>query len=532
MPSWRPISRSGVGSRAGDPVAQLDDRALAVGQLAAARAAAPPRAARCARRPRAPARRTGSRSPNAASSLLAQRAVERRHRARGVAQRVQVLDRDLGLLGDLGVGRRAVELERQRVLGARDLALGAHEVDRQLDRARLGVHPALDGLADPPRRVGREAVAAAPVELLDRADQPEDALLDQVEQRQLGALVLLRDRDDEPQVRVDHAVLGGEVAALDALGEVDLLGRRQQPVAADLVEEELQRVGRDGRELRRRRPAPRRVLAAAVVAQLDAARVQLLVEAAEIGVLELERLGELVDLREVDAAALLSPVDRARRAGPPSASLVVVITVNVLTGTASDETSAGPLVRLLTGVARGTPRARPSREERAVFERFKREPEGTDRTDHEPRATAANGARRPSPSGPRRPHHRDGARPRGAPARATSATRAARTARRRRRRRPGARRRRDRHGPAPSATPRRACTTARARQRDEFGGINWGAALLRLARRRRPRLRCSSAILAAAGAAVGLTQNVTETDATGNAEDARPRRRASRCSSC
>ena len=136
----------------------------------------------------------------------------------------------------------------------------AHEVDRQLDRARLGVHPALDGLADPPRRVGGEAVAAAPVELLDRADQAEDALLDQVEQRQLGALVLLGDRDDEAQVRVDHAVLGGEVAALDPLGEVDLLVGREQPVAADLVEEQLQRVGRDGRErgvVDRRGSAPR-----------------------------------------------------------------------------------------------------------------------------------------------------------------------------------------------------------------------------------------------------------------------------------
>ena len=171
----------------------------------------------------------------------------------------------------------AVELERQRVLGARELALVAHEVDRQLDRARLGVHPALDRLADPPRRVGREAVALAPVELLDRADQAEDALLDQVEQRQLGALVLLRDRDDEAQVRVDHAVLGGEVAALDPLREVDLLRRREQPVAADLVEEELQRVGRRRRELGvvERRCSS---LAPAVVAQLDPAAVELLVE--------------------------------------------------------------------------------------------------------------------------------------------------------------------------------------------------------------------------------------------------------------
>ena len=35
-----------------------------------------------------------------------------------------------------------------------------------------------------------------------------------------------------------------EVALLDALGELDLLELRQQRVAADLLQEELQRVGR------------------------------------------------------------------------------------------------------------------------------------------------------------------------------------------------------------------------------------------------------------------------------------------------
>ena len=80
-------------------------------------------------------------------------------------------------------------------------------------------------------------------------------------------------------------------------------------MAADLVEEQLQRVGRRRRELG---VVERRllVLAAAVVAQLDAARVELLVELAEVGVVEVERLHELVDLRERHAAVLLAPVDQ------------------------------------------------------------------------------------------------------------------------------------------------------------------------------------------------------------------------------
>ena len=56
------------------------------------------------------------------------------------------------------------------------------------------------------------------------------------------ALVALRDRDDQAQVRVDHALLGGTVAALDSLRELDFLGRREQLVLADVVHEQGQRV--------------------------------------------------------------------------------------------------------------------------------------------------------------------------------------------------------------------------------------------------------------------------------------------------
>jgi hypothetical protein len=59
--------------------------------------------------------------------------------------------------------------------------------------------------------------------------------------------------------------------------------------------------------------------------------------------------------------------------------------------------------------------------------------------------------------------------------------------------------------------------TARARQREEYGGINWGAAFFGWL----VAVGLGSllvAILAAAGAAVGLTNKVTTTDATNNAE--------------
>jgi hypothetical protein len=52
--------------------------------------------------------------------------------------------------------------------------------------------------------------------------------------------------DDEAQVRVDHALLRRAVAALDLLGELDLLGRRQQLVLAELVHEQVERVDAAG----------------------------------------------------------------------------------------------------------------------------------------------------------------------------------------------------------------------------------------------------------------------------------------------
>ncbi|MEA2136713.1 MAG: polymerase primary sigma factor, partial [Solirubrobacteraceae bacterium] len=68
-------------------------------------------------------------------------------------------------------------------------------VDRDADGARLVRDRAGDGLADPPGGVGRELVPAPVVELLDRPDEAEAALLDEVEERQAPPEVPLRDAD-------------------------------------------------------------------------------------------------------------------------------------------------------------------------------------------------------------------------------------------------------------------------------------------------------------------------------------------------
>jgi hypothetical protein len=176
----------------------------------------------------------------------------------------------------------AAELRVQLALAAGELLLALEDVHGDPDVARLVRHAALDGLADPPGRVGRELEAATPVELLDGADQAEDALLDQVRERQAVALVLLRDRDDEPEVRVDHPVLGLDVAALDTLRQLDLLRGGQQRIARHLVQEHLERVGGEQRDV----AAGGRGVLLLGIGELDPAGLDQLVQALDLVVRE------------------------------------------------------------------------------------------------------------------------------------------------------------------------------------------------------------------------------------------------------
>src|SRR3989337_1209562 len=76
-----------------------------------------------------------------------------------------------------------------------------------------------------------------------RPDEAQRALLDQVEERQPLIAVVLRDRDDQPQVGLDHLLLRVEVAALDPAREVDLLLGGEQADLADVLQEQLKGVG-------------------------------------------------------------------------------------------------------------------------------------------------------------------------------------------------------------------------------------------------------------------------------------------------
>ena len=243
---------------------------------------------------------------------LADGLVERHRGARGLADDAHLLDRQLRLGCDLVLVRLALQAEHQRALGAVDLLEALDDVHGEADRAALVGERAGHRLTDPPGRVGRELEVAAPVELLDRADQAEDALLDQIQEAQALTAVVLRDRHDEAQVRLDHAALGEHVAGLDALGELDLLDLGQQRIAADLGQEALERVGGAVGDGQDDGPA---LLGVVLVAYLNAHAVEL-----ARGLLDGHRLVAglcecLVDLGQRYVATFKPTLDKALQLG-------------------------------------------------------------------------------------------------------------------------------------------------------------------------------------------------------------------------
>src|SRR4051812_10258062 len=252
--------------------------------------------------------------------LVADRLLERDRRLGRALDRVDLLGIDARDLGDL-VGRGlAPELGDELALGAADLVELLDHVHGDADRARLVRQGAGDRLADPPGRVGRELEALAVVELLRRADETEGALLDEVQERQALVAVVLGDRDDQAQVRLDHLLLGVEVAALDALGEIDLLLRREQTDLPDVLQEELKGVGGHVRAQVQRglRLAPTALVGRALdllggsggrVDLLDELDLRLLEEAVQlldVGLVEIQLGDRVSDLGEREDAHLLA----------------------------------------------------------------------------------------------------------------------------------------------------------------------------------------------------------------------------------
>src|SRR5439155_15724890 len=105
------------------------------------------------------------------------------------------------------------------------------------------------------------------------------------------------------------------ITPLDPLRELDLLLRGQQPVAADLVHEQLQGVRGDVRELGVDVCGFLGALAGAVVADLVPLRLDALVEVVDLLLFEVERRDHAVDLRQLEAVLASSTLEQSGQLG-------------------------------------------------------------------------------------------------------------------------------------------------------------------------------------------------------------------------
>src|SRR3954454_7960554 len=166
--------------------------------------------------------------------LFADRCFQRHRLLRQLLDLAHPLGRKLHLDADLFRRGFAAQVLQQLTLDAHELVDGLDHVHRDADRARLVCDGARDRLPDPPRRVGRELVALRVVELLDRTDQTEVALLDQVEEQHASTDVALGDRDDESEVGFDEPLLRQLAVTFDEL-EIAAQPRLQRHVHRQLL---------------------------------------------------------------------------------------------------------------------------------------------------------------------------------------------------------------------------------------------------------------------------------------------------------
>ena len=216
-------------------------------------------------------------SPSWRIALVADGLVQRDRLTRVLLDLQHLLRRDVHLLGELLRRRLAAQVLQQFSLNPAELVDHLDHVHRDADGAGLIGHRAGDRLADPPGGVRRELVTLCVVELFDRADQTEVALLDQVQERHAASGVALGQRHHQPQVRLEQMVLGavavaadprhvaalrggqllallgqlghqlgGVQAGLDPLGQLHFLLGIEQRHLADLLEVGAHRVGRGG----------------------------------------------------------------------------------------------------------------------------------------------------------------------------------------------------------------------------------------------------------------------------------------------
>ncbi|MOA19781.1 hypothetical protein D3C78_1401860 [compost metagenome] len=96
-----------------------------------------------------------------------------------------------------------------------------------------------DGLPNPPSGVGRKTETPLRVELLDRANQPQIALFNQVQQRKPAIDITPGDFHHQTQVTFDHALAPRRIATLRQPRKMNLFLWRKQRRKTDFIEVQL-----------------------------------------------------------------------------------------------------------------------------------------------------------------------------------------------------------------------------------------------------------------------------------------------------
>src|SRR5690606_22469631 len=154
----------------------------------------------------------------------------------GSIQRLQALHdlwREAGCLRQLLRRGITPQLLLQPLSFTEDLREIRSSVERHTYGASLVGQRRENGLANPPDRVGNELDPLLGVELSRSSDQPDVPLLDQIRKAHAAFLILLRDRDHEPEVRPYQRLYSILIAAERAVAQLDLLSGRQQIMRAD-----------------------------------------------------------------------------------------------------------------------------------------------------------------------------------------------------------------------------------------------------------------------------------------------------------
>jgi hypothetical protein len=104
-----------------------------------------------------------------------------------------------------------------------------------------------------------------------RGQEANVAFADQVDERKTSVLILLRDRDDEPQIALDELLKGFPISGPDFPSEVQLLGAFEEGIRTDLIQVLIEDVPfwLAGRDASRRGPPPTRLRFGRGVVVLD-----------------------------------------------------------------------------------------------------------------------------------------------------------------------------------------------------------------------------------------------------------------------